>query len=129
YQEYDETTAKLAAEWLSEHADEGDDGPGWVLCVSFVCPHFPLKAPAEYLALYPEDKIVLPAELPNHADLHPAMMEYARLMNFLPPFSEAQVRRALSAYLALTTFMDAQVGRVLEAVDRLGLGGSTTVLY
>lgn len=129
YQEYDETTAKLAAEWLSEHAGRGGGEPGWVLFVSFVCPHFPLKAPAEYLALYPEDEIVLPAELPNHADLHPAMMEYARLMNFLPPFSEAQIRRALSAYLALTTFMDAQVGRVLEAVDRLGLGGSTTVLY
>lgn len=129
YQEYDETTARLAVEWLSEHAGKDDEEPGWLLFVSFVCPHFPLRAPAEYLTLYPEDEIVLPGELPSHDDLHPAIMEYARLMNFLPSFSEAQVRRALSTYFALVTFMDAQVGRVLDAVDSLGLGDRTTVIY
>ncbi|MDW6021624.1 sulfatase-like hydrolase/transferase [Mesorhizobium sp. BAC0120] len=129
YQQYDETTAKLATEWLGAHADGREGETGWLLFVSFVCPHFPLQAPAEYLALYPEHEIVLPAELPSQDDLHPAILEYARLMNFLPSFTEKQVRRALSAYLALVTFMDAQVGRVLEAVEKLGLAEDTTVIY
>lgn len=126
YQQYDETTAELAAQWLADHA--GRDGPGWLLFVSFVCPHFPLRAPAEYLALYPEDRIILPPQRPD-GELHPAIAEYARLMNFRPAFSEAQMRHALAAYFALVTFMDAQVGRLVDAIDTLGLGRDTTVIY
>ena len=132
YQEYDEEVARLAIDWLEARAEArgtAEEGKGWLLFVSFVCPHFPLRAPAEYLAFYPPEEIVLPPGPLEGAALHPAIAEYARLMNFRPAFSEAQIRRALSAYLALVTFMDAQVGKVLGAVDRIGLGEKTVVVY
>ncbi len=43
--------------------------------------------------------------------------------------TDDQRREALQAYYASTTFMDAQVGKVLAALDRLGLADRTVVVF
>ncbi|MBM3957414.1 MAG: sulfatase-like hydrolase/transferase, partial [Gemmatimonadetes bacterium] len=87
-------------------------------------PHLPCIAPQKYFDLYPLEQITLPA------DTAPAdIPEIAR-----PPFYDANVppderQRRIQAYFACVSFMDAQVGVLLEAMDRLDLWRSTVVVF
>lgn len=129
YQHYDARTAEAAAHWLG-HKAQHRDGPGWVLFVSLTCPHFPLVAPPELMALYPEDSLPDPIAFAEGSGVHPALADYARFMDFsTPPFTPAETRRAMSAYFALVTYMDGLVGKVVDALDTAGLADETTVIY
>lgn len=123
YTRYDRRVADLAVEWLSDAA--GATKP-WVLFVSFVTPHYPLIAPQEYFDLYPI------AAMPD-AKLGPGSgyKPHPWLADLLAggaPKTEHQ-RVAFAAYLGLISFMDAQVGRVLGALEAAGLRQSTRILY
>ena len=70
YTAYDREITTRAQIWLREEAPRYRDQP-WVLFVSFVCPHFPLVAPADYYYQYPLDRMPLPkqyaqSERPDH---------------------------------------------------------------
>jgi uncharacterized sulfatase len=98
------------------------------LGVGFFRPHTPYVAPRKYFELYPLDSIVLPSvpEL-DRDDIPPAAIPH----NIpLPDYGldELTLRLALQAYYASVTFVDAQVGVVLDAVERLGLTDSTLIV-
>lgn len=103
-------------------------GEPFFLAVGFVRPHVPLIAPREIFELYPEDGVELPEVPEGDADDLPAP---ARGMLNEPRYgmSEIQKRRAIAAYHASVTFMDRQVGRLLDALDRLGLRENTIVIF
>lgn len=129
YVGYDEAVADAAAEWIRSASSRPSVLP-WALFVSFVTPHMPLLAPPSYFSLYPPDKVPLPVQW--HPDMwprHAALDANRRLQAMDEPFSEEQVRTAVAAYYGLVTFMDAQVGRVLDALEDAGLVESTTVIY
>jgi arylsulfatase A-like enzyme len=98
------------------------------LGVGFYRPHTPYVAPKKYFDLYPLDKIPLPVVPANHKQGVPdpafgsAKPEQEKLTDQLR-------KEAIQAYHASTSFMDAQVGRVLDAVDRLGLADNTIVVF
>jgi choline-sulfatase len=102
-----------------------------VLFVSFVAPHFPLTAPPEWFYEYigrdlPWPKQYAPDERPDH----PYLRGYARVVDYDRHFhGEHDVRRALAGYYGLVSAMDENVGKVLRALERAGLAGSTRVLY
>ena len=105
---------------------EDNKGRPFFLAVGFYRPHTPYVAPKKYFDLYPVDEIALPppdgrtsAPRPAYGSAHPEQ----------DAMSDAQRREAIQAYFASVTFMDAQVGRVLEALDRLGLRDSTVVVF
>jgi choline-sulfatase len=128
YLRYDTAIADAAVEWLAREAPS-HDAP-WVLSVNFVNPHFPLIAPEEYLALYPPDEVPMPPQsLPEEWPHHPAVDDMRALMNMTEPFDLDVFQRARAAYYALVTFLDAQIGRVLDALRRAGLDDSTRVVY
>jgi iduronate 2-sulfatase len=96
------------------------------LAVGFYRPHTPYVAPKKYFDLYPTAKIKLPppdertsAPRAAYASSHP---EQDRM-------TDEQRREAIQAYFASITFMDAQVGKVLDALDRLGLRENTIVVF
>lgn len=96
------------------------------LAVGFYRPHTPYVAPKKYFSLYPTEKIRLATGPANDRDdipppALPDKPEYAKLTDPLR-------REVMQAYYASTTFMDAQVGRVLDALDRLGLADNTIVV-
>src|SRR5579859_1113469 len=123
YTQYDRRVADIAAQWLRDAAKATKP---WVLFVSFVTPHFPLVAPKEFFDLYPIDQMPDPTYGPGTGYVpHPWL---ADLLAGSAPSPQDQ-RRALAAYLGLISFMDAQVGRVLAALDDAGLTDSTRILY
>ena len=124
YLEYDRRNTANAKAWLQARA-AADEAP-WALFLSYVCPHPPYIAPPEYFELYDPDSLTLP---PEHAgSAHPALA-WMRQFFSLEDVTEAEMRRMMAAYYGVCTFLDAQIGQVLDALTDLGLAANTRVLY
>lgn len=97
------------------------------IAVGFFRPHTPYVAPKKYFDLYPLDKIKLPVVPENLKDLFPKSALI--LHKEQDAMTDEQRKQAIQAYLACITFMDAQVGHVLAALDRLHLREKTIVVF
>jgi choline-sulfatase len=124
YTRFDGAVADEAVRYLAE---ESADEP-WALMVSFVAPHFPLVAPQEFFDLYRTEDIVLPSRERGPWD-HPEVDVFLAAFGLIEPFTDDEIRNALHAYLALCSFMDSNVGRVLDALEANGHGDDTLVVY
>lgn len=93
--------------------------------VGFHKPHDPFVAPKEYFDLFPLDEIQLPKEPSDRVDR--LLYDTPRNYNFLT-FTDRDRREFKRAYLACTAFMDAQLGKILDALDRLKLWDNTIVV-
>jgi arylsulfatase A-like enzyme len=100
------------------------------LAVGFYRPHTPFVAPRRYFAKYPKDRVQPGSKDPREDAGTPGLAyasastkpEQARM-------TEDERRSAVQAYYASITFMDAQVGRLLDALGRLGLEQETIVTF
>lgn len=131
YTRYDREIATRAQAWLHEQG-RGQAARPWALFVSFVCPHFPLIAPPEFYDLYPPEQIPLPKQyLPGERPEHPYLRDYDACVAYDAGFGgdHSKVRRAIAAYLGLVSFMDDNVGKVLQALEEAELGADTRVVY
>jgi choline-sulfatase len=129
YQDYDDNITAAAVDWLKARAASAGGKP-WVLFVSLVCPHFPLIARGEWYDLYPEADMPRPAlyaeaERPNH----PYVAAIRECQIYDKGFDETKLRRALAAYFGLVSFVDHNVGRLIDALAASGLADTTRVLY
>jgi len=117
--------AKTAVAWLEKR----DQSKPFFLAVGFHRPHLPLVAPAKYFDLYPFDSIKLPAEpADDEADIPPPARN-GSVPGYAITTTPEQRRAAIRGYLATVSFMDAQAGRVLDALKRLGLEQNTIVIF
>lgn len=129
YTAYDREICTRAQIWLREEAPRYRDQP-WVLFVSFVCPHFPLVAPAEFYYRYPLDRMPLPKQYgESERPAHPYLQDYASSFVYDRFFDEEKLRKAIAAYYGLCTFLDDNIGKVLRALEDTGLAENTRVLY
>jgi choline-sulfatase len=128
YIRYDRGTAQAAVQWLRQEA-QGENRP-WALMVSFATPHFPLVVPEQYFNLYPLDSLPLPVQWrPEEWPRHP-VLEFKRWQQALDkPFDERTVRNAMAAYYGLVTFLDEQIGIVLQALRETGFAENTRIIY
>lgn len=115
------------AEWVLERCARRDDRP-FFLAVGFYRPHTPYVAPESYFDHYPEGEMPLVEGVEeDQEDIPPAgLMSYKREQDQL---TDDLRRQAMQAYFASISFMDAQVGRVLDALDRLGLAENTVIVF
>ena len=120
-EEGDGITARKVAKLLEEHKD----GP-FFIAAGFHKPHVPHGAPKKYFDMYPPEQIVLPDEPEGHTKLIPPIANPPR---YHPELTAEQRRHIISHYYAAITFMDAQLGVVLEAMDRLKLWDNTIVVF
>ena len=128
YQEYDRQITTHAIRWLKEHARPA--ATPWVLCVNHVSGHPPFRAAKELLDLYPVDRVPLPdAWRPAERPHHPAIQHLRYILGTHDDLDEATMRRIVAGYLAVTTYLDQQIGEVLRAADDLGLLERTRVIY
>jgi iduronate 2-sulfatase len=118
--EPDGATARRIVEILKQHKD----GPFFIAC-GFHKPHLPWVAPRKYFDMYSLDQIKLPNTPPDDRDdIPPIALTFREGEDQM---TDLQRREAILAYHAATSFMDAQVGVVLDAVDQLKLWDNTVV--
>jgi uncharacterized sulfatase len=116
----DGITARGIARFIEEKARAGVP---FFVAAGFHKPHLPWTAPAKYFDLYPPERLPRTQE-PALKDI-PAIALMTELTGNPAPRSRAE---AMAAYYACISFMDAQVGVLLETLDRLGLWDSTVVV-
>lgn len=134
------TLSWLAAEGADEEQTDGriadavikmleanKDRPFFLGC-GFFRPHTPYVAPKKYFDMFPVDAVKLPVVPENHRAAGPAPA-FGSSKPEQDKMTDAQRRQAIQAYYASTTFMDAQVGRVLAALERLKLADKTIVVF
>ncbi len=128
YIRYDRAVARESARFLREEASDHDKP--WALFTSFVTPHFPLMAPSEYVDRYPLDSLPMPVQwAPEEWPRHPALEEQRRIEALAEPFDEYTVLKAIAAYYGMVTFLDEQIGMVLQALEEAGLREETRIIY
>jgi len=104
------------------------------LAVGFVKPHLPFNAPKKYWDLYDPDEIDLadnpfrPKDAPDAAIHNWGELRAYHGIPKKGPLSEEMARTLVHGYYACTSYTDAQIGRVLDELDRLGLSGKTIVV-
>jgi choline-sulfatase len=130
YLRYDRSIRDSAIRWIEEVAQRPPEKP-WCLFVSFVCPHFPLVAPPEFFRLYPLDKLPLPTQrAPDEFPDHPVLRKLREVQDYEDHFrDEEHVRAALAAYYGMVSFLDDNIGRVLNALGAAGLADDTLAVY
>jgi iduronate 2-sulfatase len=106
--------------------EQNKDQP-FFLAVGFFRPHTPYVAPHKYFEMYPAEKVPL-AKMPadDRKDIpDPALP----VKNPNYGLDEKTQREALQAYFASITFMDQQVGKLLDGLDRLKLRENTIIVF
>ena len=127
----DAQTAAKAIETLQRLKAEAKP---FFLGVGFVKPHLPFTCPQKYWDLYPETSIQLAANAQRPKDApDPAFHNNYELRSYgtVPengPISDAMALKLIRGYRACVSFMDAQLGRVLDELDRLGLRENTLIV-
>ena len=120
----DGMVATKAIQLLEKHKDEP-----FFLGVGFYKPHTPYVAPKKYFDLYPLETIQLP-EIPPEPpkDIPSPALASTRPWPYFGATAD-QARECKQAYYATISFVDAQIGRVLDALDRLNLADKTIVVF
>ena len=104
------------------------------LAVGFFKPHLPFVAPKKYWDLYDAEKIHLPSNHHPPRDAPRASLHHSgelRAYAGIPakgPIPEPTGRRLIHGYYACVSFIDAQIGKVLQEVERLGIGDRTIIV-
>ncbi|MER3417238.1 MAG: iduronate-2-sulfatase [Gemmataceae bacterium] len=122
----EQTDAKGAAAAI-ELLEQNRDRP-FFLAVGFYRPHTPFVAPKAYFAKHPLEHIQLPQVPQKHRQTAPPLA-FASARPEQDKMTDELRRQAIQAYYASVSFMDAQLGRLLDALDRLDLTRRTIVVF
>jgi iduronate 2-sulfatase len=120
----EQTDGKIATETIK--LLEESQGKPFFIATGFFRPHVPCVAPQKWFDLYPLEKMELPKE-PDHLDRIPAVALSVKPSHYGIPLADQKTM--LRAYYASTSYMDSQLGRVMDALDRLKLWDSTIVVF
>jgi arylsulfatase A-like enzyme len=126
---WSEVTADDAVDYL--HAPAQNDQP-FFMYVAFNAPHDPRQSPREYVERYPLSRIKLPT---NYRDLYPHAEQIGAGTGLrdekLAPFprTEHAVKVHRQEYYAIITHLDAQIGRILDALEKSGQDKNTWIVF
>jgi len=122
----DNEVIATALDWLATKPKQLESP--WVLVIQVVKPHFPMHVTQELWDMYPNG-----GDLPKHrGDEASANHPYARDLRAhfeTDQFTDEQIRGLRRGYLGAVTYVDRQLGRVLDALDEHGLTNTTNIFY
>jgi len=120
----DSNAAERALALLEKHRKEP-----FFLGVGFLRPHLPFVAPGRFYDMYPLDSVSLAQNPPNDLDDIPEAHKAVRphIWNN-GELDEKGMRETRRGYYASTSFMDEQVGRVVDGLDAMGLADNTVIV-
>ncbi|MDP6040011.1 MAG: sulfatase [Candidatus Latescibacteria bacterium] len=96
-----------------------------LLSLGFQAPHLVFTAPDKYFDMYPPEEMVLPKNQGADENGMPLDQDVFKEHN---PHTPKQWREAIAAHYATITFIDAQIGRVLQALEASGRAENTIVV-
>ncbi|MCX7824435.1 MAG: sulfatase [Verrucomicrobiae bacterium] len=124
--------ALFADKAIASMRSRAADGKPFFLAVGFLKPHVPLKAPRQFFDLYDPAAMPLPPDFDTEPRVIPGVPrdEFRQNLDLFTSrsFSVTEAREAMRAYYACTSYMDAQLGRLLDELEKLGLGKNTIVV-
>ena len=120
------TTRSL--ELLEKHLDSESDKP-FYLQLGFVKPHAPYDPPAPYSKMYDPREIPTPwGGAADQEGRNPAMPTFQK--NYMiERMDDMAIQYSRAHYFGLITYLDAQVGRVLDFVDSHGIADETIIVF
>ena len=125
----DVKNAKQALALLSQWAQSGKP---FFLGLGFYKPHVPLVAPKRFFDLYPPEQMPLPADFAPTPTADDSVPRHALRYNLDLFYEERptpeRAKAAIAAYYACISFMDEQLGIVLDALERLRLRDNTVIV-
>ena len=121
----DYLVAEKAVQLIKERKEAGKP---FFMGVGFFRPHYPMVAPKKFFDLYPVNQMKLPPIIAGDLDDIPRAA-YGINGGDLLNKSEKGRREMWQAYYASVTFMDEQLGKVLDELDRQGLTDSTAIVF
>lgn len=125
----DVKNAREAVELLERFSSSGKP---FFLGVGFYKPHVPLTAPQRFFDLFPPETMPLPEDFAPTPTADDSVPRYALRYNLDLFYGDwptpERAREAIAAYFACVSFMDEQLGRVLDALARFGLRENTVIV-
>jgi choline-sulfatase len=118
----------MAADRAIEILNKVDDKP-FFLAVGFVRPHVPLVAPKRYFDQYDRESMVAPVVPDGDLDDVPGIIRNYKRNSTTYGVTPELHKGLLQSYYASVSYMDAQVGRVLDALKENGLEDNTIVVF
>lgn len=129
-QHSDGKNARQVATWISEKTH--GDKPFLIAC-GFHKPHIPFLAPDSYFAKYPLDSIKLSRSPANDWDDIPAIAATKQYLDYgfpkLGKEDDARRRAYMQAYYACISFVDAQLGIIIDALHKSGQWENTIIVF
>ena len=120
-----------SADWVIDRLQRGYQQP-FFMAVGFLRPHVPLYAPQKWFDLHPVENLEMPPYKPDDLDDVPPV---ALQLNDLPmmPTTEWAIETGewpniVQAYLACVSFVDHQVGRIMEALENSAYADNTVIV-
>lgn len=127
YTRYDHEITSATDGWLREQI--GKEEP-WTAFVSHVSPHHPLVAPPEFAARYPPADVPMPVQWRvDDQPHHPALDRLRRFYGYDGELTEAEVRNARSIYFGLVSYLDHQIGLIMQTLEETGLRDRTRIIF
>jgi arylsulfatase A-like enzyme len=129
-----EDDTRIATDAIAQLAKFAQDkSKPFFLSVGFHKPHVPLQCPQEFFDLYDAASLPLPPDFAT-APTIPSGTPPDELRQNIDlfegkTFTAAEARAALQAYYACVSYMDAQLGRVLDALEKNGLSENTIIVF
>lgn len=133
YQRYDELVTQTTVDWLSERGKTQDAELPFMMVAGYVTPHCPFVAePDDYYRYHDTTNVddVVNANIDDLPEVYRRMRRNAGLEGEKArPVGREEFHRTRAAYAGLCTFIDRQVGTVLDALEKAGLADNTIVVY
>ena len=121
-----------AATWAVERLAEMPEDKPFFLATGFFLPHVPCFATQKWMDMYPEETLKLPEILENDRDDTPRSSWWLHWSLPEPRLEvlkkENEWKNLVRSYLASISFMDAQLGRVLDALEKSGHDDDTVIV-
>lgn len=119
-------TDGITAHEISRLLEQHKSDP-FFLAAGFYRPHVPWIAPSKYFDMFSPDRIQIKPFDESEMRIAPEPAYFTVPANW--GMNENQRRDALRAYYASIAFLDVQVGKILDTLDRLSLTENTTVVF
>jgi iduronate 2-sulfatase len=123
----DQPDGQIAAATVAKINELGETP--WLIGCGFMKPHDPFIAPKKYFDMYPMDSIKIWHDPAGISAVRADAVGFGEFGKAFAKFTDKEWSELFRAYCAGTSFMDAQLGRVLDALDKNNLWDKTLVIF